>query len=86
MMKVGRMIKDTLETIEINVEKFDINSMVWKELGTIPFSTDKEIFGSGAFRDVYCVTSSHPMFSGQWVMKKYNATAINAITEDPSKH
>ena len=84
MLKIGRAINDTREIFEIDVKNFDIETMHWTDVDTIPirFSVNKEILGHGAFRDVYEASSTHPLFKGKWVVKRYNNTAAIAIVDD----
>ena len=83
MMKIGKVVNDSLDFIEVKVKEFHLDSMMWNEVSdSIKFSVNKEKFGSGTFRNVYKVSSSHVNFRGEWLMKRYNLSTIKTITED----
>ena len=80
MLKVGKLVKDKREFKEICLEKFDLDTMSWEFIGPIKFFIEDEIFGTGAFRNVHKLETSDKRFTGSWLIKKFNETAIQTIT------
>lgn len=54
--------------------------MSWEVIGPIKVLIEDEIFGTGAFRNVYKLETSDKRFTGSWLVKKFNETAIQTIT------
>jgi len=79
MLKLGKVIEDKYELIELDM--FNLADMKWSNK-TVPvqFAIDKEPFGTGAFRVAYKATSQTLGFESKtWVVKKYLPQSIDVI-------
>lgn len=83
MIKLGKFNKATSSSSTIvNIFKYDIESFTWSKLPTVvEFSEEKEPFAQGGFRKAFKATSKHPMYSVEWVIKRYLTNAIQEIED-----
>ena len=76
LMKAGKIIKKRIPD-KLNLEQFDIETMVWKDHAEMNFLIDEEPFEQGFFRKAYKAVeyTSQKM----WVVKRYKEQAIKNL-------
>lgn len=84
MMKLGKVIKPSGETIVVDVYPFDFNTLSWSMLSRkVEFTIEKEAIGEGGFRKAFKASSTSPGFSGRtWVVKRFLEHVVKEIEGD----
>ena len=84
MMKLGKLVKPNEAVSVLEVYSFDLENICWSLLPQkVEFVIEKDVLGSGGFRQAFKARSSSPNFNNAiWVVKKYLPRAAKEITED----
>lgn len=89
MLKLGSLLHGTRGTI-VHLFKFDIQKLSWTSVPIdVEFFVEDDAFGTGGFREAFRATCSTVGFERNWVVKKYLASAVKAISDlgmDPEQH
>ena len=82
LMQAGKLVKPKArQKATLLLEKFDVKTGEWSVGASLELLVDVEKFSSGGFRDAFLATSSNPIDSQKWVIKKYNPKAKDAIKD-----
>ena len=83
-MKLGKLVKPNEEVFVLEVYSLDLKNINWSLLSQkVEFVTEKDVLGSGGFRQAFKARTSSPNFNNAiWVFKKYLPRATKEITED----
>ena len=73
MMKLGKVAKPSESVTVLEVYSFDLENIAWSLLPQkVEFIIDKDVLGSGGFRQAFKAKSSSTNFNTSlWVVKKY---------------
>ena len=84
MIKLGKLIKPSGETIVVDIYPFDFTTLSWSMLTRkVEFTIEKKSIGEGGFRKAFKASSTCPGFSGQtWVFKRYLESVVKEIEGD----
>ena len=84
MMKLGKVAKPSESVTVLEVYNFDLENIAWSVLPQkVEFIIEKDVLGSGGFRQAFKAKSSSTNFNTSlWVVKKYLPKAAKEITED----
>lgn len=80
MLKLGKIIQSESSYI-MDVYGFDVHTMTWSgKARSVEFVLEKDVLGTGGFREVFKATSKTPGFADiVWVVKKYLPEALTII-------
>lgn len=84
LLRAGKLVRPLKENIvSLELETFDIQEMKWVKKGSYKFDIEENKFSSGAFRDSFKARAISPeMQSSLWVVKQYQLSAVDTITDD----
>ena len=84
MVKLGKLIKPSGETIVVDIYPFDFTTLSWSMLPRkVEFTIEKKSIGEGGFRKAFKASSTCPSFSGQtWVVKRFLEHVVKEIEGD----
>ena len=84
MIKLGKLIKPSGETIVVDIYPFDFTTLSWSMLPRkVEFTIEKKSIGEGDFRKAFKASSTCPGFSGQiWVVKRYLESVVKEMEGD----
>ena len=84
LLRAGKLVKPIKQNIvTLELETFDIQKMQWIKKGSYQFDIEENKFSSGAFRDSFKARAISPdMQSNLWVVKQYQPSAKDTITDD----
>ena len=79
MLQIGKLIQPKVDTVSVEVERFDLKEREWLPPFEVKLSLSKEKFASGAFRDAYKATlTSGRLQAGQkYLLKKVRKEQAN---------
>ena len=79
MLKLGTVVRGMSTSLDLF--EFDVHTMTWTaKPRSVEFVIEKEVLGSGGFREVFKATSSTQGFTDiTWVVKNYLPEALSII-------
>ena len=83
-MKLGKIVMPIEPASVLEVYSFDLQNIAWSLLPQrVEFLIEKDVLGSGGFRQAFKARSSSTNFNNAtWVVKKYLPSAVKESTED----
>lgn len=81
MLKMGKIIPPSKETLTVYLEEFSVDEKAWLNPFEVRLSVAKKKFASGGFRDAVEATALSGGLKGRYVLKKYKPDQVTKIEE-----